>query len=486
MVNIRSNYLEQTPVLRWVSESQLEEIHLATLEVLERTGVQVDHPEALKLLKDAGCIVKDNRVRIPNWLVEDCIRLAPRKIVVANRKGQRVMHLESNRVYFGTGSDLPYTIDLETGIRRRSTKKDVEQACRVMDYLPNFDFVMSYAIASDCAAKASDLHQFEAMVTNTVKPIVFTTHDEKNTRALIEMAAAVAGGHEELRKNPFLVLYSEPISPLVHTREGIGRMFACIEHGIPVTYVSGVVAGGTTPVTKAGCIVQMNAEALSGLVIAQLKQKGASIIIGGNGTPMDMKNSTTLYGSPEHAMNYAVMTQLSQYYQIPNFTEAGCVNAPVPDAQAGFEAGINLLMAQLTGANLVHDVGYLEGGKTGSLAFLTMCNDFIDMVRYMGRGTRINATTLAVDCIDEVGPGGNYLAHQHTFDHFRTEIWSPQLFNRLFWEIWEEKGAQGIADHAKNMAKEILASYQPEPVKESVRAELQKIIADVEKDEFSA
>ena len=140
MRKIRSNSIEQaTPLLRWVSEGQIEEIHFATLEVLERTGVNIDHPEALQLLKDAGCIVNENRVRIPSWLVEECLRLAPRKIVVANRKGERVMPLEKNRTYFGTGSDLPFTIDLETGKRRRSAKKDVELACRVMDYLPNYD-----------------------------------------------------------------------------------------------------------------------------------------------------------------------------------------------------------------------------------------------------------------------------------------------------------------------------------------------------------
>ncbi|MEL7563447.1 MAG: trimethylamine methyltransferase family protein [Dehalobacterium sp.] len=486
MISKRANFVEQGPVLKWVTEDQVEELHLASLEVLERTGVQVDHPEALKLLKDAGCIVEGNRVRIPGWLVEEAIRLAPRKVTLANRLGKRVMHLEKNHVYFGTGSDLPFTIDLESGLRRRSTKKDVEQACKVMDYLPNYDFVMSYAIASDTPSQASDLHQFEAMTVNTVKPIVFTAHNEKNTRALIEMAAAVVGGYDELRKNPFIALYSEPISPLVHTKDGIAKMFACIECGVPVTYVSGVVAGGTTPVTKAGCIVQMNAEALSGLVMAQLKQKGASIIIGGNGTPLDMKNQTTLYGSPEHAMNYAVLTQLSQYYQLPIFTEAGCSNSTLPDAQAGFEAGINLLMARLSGANLVHDVGYLEGGKTGSLAFLTMCNDYMDMVRYMGRGTSINEDTIAVDAIDEVGPGGNFLGSNHTFKHFRKEIWSPALFTRMFWEIWEEKGAKSFADRARELAVEILASHSAQPIAPEARDEMLRIITRVEKEDLFA
>lgn len=481
MSRFRSNYSQQvSPFLRWVTEDDLEEIHFATLEVLENAGVQVNHPEALQLLKDAGCIVKENKVRIPSWLVEECIRLAPRKIVVANRKGERVMPLEKNRTYFGTGSDLPFTIDLETGERRRSSKKDVELASRVMDFLPNYDFVMSYAIASDMDAKASDLHQFEAMVANTVKPLIVTAHNERNMRAQLEMASLVAGGKEELKKNPFLMLYSEPITPLIHTNDGIGKMFACFEYGVPVVYTPGILSGATTPVTKAGTIVLMNAEALAGVVMAQLKQKGAPIIIGGGATPMDMRTTNTLYGAPETSMNYAVMTQLSQYYGIPNFTEAGCVNAPVPDAQAGMEAGISILMAQLMGANLVHDVGYLEGGKTGSLTFLTLCNDFMDAARYMGAGTKVNQYTMAVDVINEVGAGGNFVAHSHTFENFREEIWTPKLFNRSFFELWEEQGAKTVDQRAREYTKEILSHHQPEALSESILEGMKTIIAEIE------
>lgn len=482
MQKIRSNSMEQaTPMLRFVSEGQIEEIHFATLEVLERTGVKVDHPEALQLLKDAGCIVNEHRVRIPSWLVEECLRLAPSKIVVANRKGQRVMPLEKNRTYFGSGSDLPFTVDLETGQRRRSTKKDVELSSLVMDYLPNYDFVMSYAIASEQSAVVSDLHQLDAMVSNTIKPIIVTAHDEINMRAQLEMAALVAGGREELKKNPFIVLYSEPISPLVHTNDGVAKMFACFEYGVPVVYTPGILSGATTPVTKAGTIVLMNAEALAGVVMAQLKQKGAPIIIGGGATPMDMRSTVTLYGSPETMMNYSIMTQLSQFYRIPNFTEAGCVNSPVPDAQAGMEAGTGILMAQLMGANLVHDVGYLEGGKTGSLTFLAMCNDFMDAARYIGRGTRIDEETLAVDVIDEVGPGGNYVAHPHTFEHFRQEIWAPKQFNRYNWDTWKEQGSKTVEDNAEELARQIVTSHSPEQLDEKIRLGMSEIIAETEK-----
>ena len=479
MQQYRSNYSEQSaPYLRWLSKHQIEALHSASIEVLERTGTRVDHPEALTLLKDAGCIVNDKVVRIPGWLVEECLRLAPKKIVMGNRKGERVISLEKNRTYFGTGSDLPFTIDLETRERRFSIKEDIVKSVRVLDSLPNFDFVMSNAIATDVPAELNEVHQFEAMLVNTVKPLVFTSYNEKNTYKIIEMAAAAVGGVDNLRKSPLMALYSEPISPLVHTFDGISKMFACLEYGVPVIYTPGVVAGGTTPVTKAGTIVQMNAESLAGLVIAQLKYKGAPIIIGGGATPMDMRTSSTLYGSPDAQMNYCAMTELSQYYEVPNFTEAGCSNAAFPDAQAGMEASIGLLMSQLSGANLVHDVGYLDGGKTGSLAFLVMCEEFISAARHIGRGTKVTDNTMALDVIDKVGPGGQFISNPHTAKNFREEIWMSDIFNTSMWDQWEANGKKTLYEVAEDKARNILTNHKPEPLKDSVLEEIKRILED--------
>ncbi len=465
----RSNYSQQlSPQLKWFSTSQLEEIHSATVDVLERAGVRVDHDESLKLLKDAGCIVKDRVVKIPGWLIEEAIRVAPSKINIYNREGRPAMNLEANNTFYGAGSDLPFHLDFETGQRRNAVKQDVINAARLIDKLPNYDFSMSYAIPTDVPAAKGDLHQFAAQVQNCSKPIIFTSFDEHNLKIIIDMAAAAAGSHEELRDRPFIILYDEPISPLIHTRDGLAKMFACIEHGIPVVYTPGVVAGGTCPVTKAGTIVQMNAESLSGLVIAQLKKKGAPIIIGGGATPMEMSTTATLYGSPDAAMNYCAMTELARFYRLPNFTEAGCSNAPLPDAQAGMEASTGLLLNQLCGANLVHDVGYLDGGKTGSLPFLVMCDDFISAARYIGAGTVVNSDTIGADAIIDVGPSGHFLGEEHTMKHFRSEIWSPTVFNRTMYQNWEQNGRKDTFELAREKAEALLGEEVNAPDQEVV------------------
>lgn len=453
----RSNYSQQmSPGLKWFTESQLEEIHSSTIAVLERVGVRVDHDECLKLLKDAGCIVRDRVAKIPGWLIEEAIRLAPSRINIYSREGKPAMCLEANNTYYGAGSDLPFHLDFETGVRRITVKQDVVNAAKLIDKLPNYDFSMSYGIPRDLETVKGDLYQFASQVLHCSKPIIFTSFNEDNLEIIIEMAAAAAGSHDNLRERPFLILYDEPISPLIHTREGMAKMFTCIKYGIPVIYTPGVVAGGTCPVTKAGTIVQMNAESLSGLLIAQLKKKGFPVIIGGGATPMEMSTTATLYGSPDAVMNYCAMTELSRYYRIPNFTEAGCTNAPVPDAQAGMEASIGLLLNQLCGANLVHDVGYLDGGKTGSLPFLVMCDDFISAARHIGAGTVINKETIGADTIEAVGPSGHYLGEEHTMKFFRREIWSPKVFNRTIYETWEKMGSKDIFELAREKAAALL------------------------------
>ncbi len=453
----RSNFNQQlSPRLTWFSSGQLEEIHSATIDVLERVGVRVDHDQALKLLKEAGCLVRDRVARIPGWLIDEAIRTAPSKINIYNREGLPAMSLESNRTYYGTGSDLPFHLDLESGKRRRTLKQDIVNAAIIMENLPNFDFIMSYGIPGDIVADSGSLHQFAAMTLHTAKPIIFTALSEAETRSIIEVAAVAAGSAEELRAKPYIIIYDEPISPLVHTNDGMAKMFACIESGVPVIYTPGVVAGGTCPVSKAGTIVQMNAESLSGLLIAQLKKKGAAVIIGGGATPMEMQSTATLYGSPDAVMNYCAMTELARFYGLPNFTEAGCSNAPLPDAQAGMEASIGLLLNQLCGANLVHDVGYLDGGKTGSLPFLVMCDDFISAARYIGAGTEISREKIGVETITTVGPAGHYLSEEHTMKHFRSEIWMPTVFNRMMYETWQQLGSKDCFELAKGKAKAIL------------------------------
>lgn len=446
-----------SPQFMIFSVDQLHEIHLKTLEVLERTGVEVNNSEALRLLSKAGAYIDGTRVRIPGWLVEEGIKKAPSRIVLSNRSGDRALSLEKNQPYFGLGSDLPYTFDFATGKRRVSNKKDVVNATKVAQNMNNIDFVMSMAIATEFGS-LSYLHQFHAMVENTDKPIIFTSRDGKDIDQIIEIASFITGGKNKLREAPFIACYAEPISPLQHSDEGLKKLLTCAKYGIPVIYTPGMMAGATAPVTLAGAVVTANAELLSGLLIHQLKRKGAPFIYGGGVTVMDMKSSLLSYGAPEMAMNGVVLTQMSHKYELPMFSIGGCSDSPIMDAQAAMEQMFNLLLSALSGANLIHDVGYVNNGLTQSLASIVINNEALNMVKRLLRGLEVTDITVPIDVIDEVGPRGQFLTHEHTYKHFKEEFWSPKLFIRNSFEDWEKEGSQSIEKRANKIAEDILSS----------------------------
>jgi len=222
-----------------LTEEQLYQIHLSTLEVLERTGIDVHHQEAVDLLRKAGCRVSGRRVHYPAMLVESCIQSAPCRVVISNREGERSMFLEGNRIHFGMGSDTLYVYDPLSGELKHSEAKDVARAARVADSLENIDYLMSLGIVSDVPQTVNDLVQFQQMVENSTKPICFTAHIRKNLKHIIDMASEVAGGFEQLKANPFIIHYSEPNSPLMLTESAVDKLLLCAEFEIPLLFTPG-------------------------------------------------------------------------------------------------------------------------------------------------------------------------------------------------------------------------------------------------------
>lgn len=463
---------------RMLTDAELEEIHLASLEILRRTGVRVLEAESLGLLKEAGCAVTDeNLVRFPAAVVEDALSSAPSRIVLCSRNGEPRVYLEGHRSYFGTGSDLPNTLDLETGKRRLSLLSDVEKAARLVDALPNLDFVMSAALPSDVHPKTSDRRSFLAMVKNSVKPVVFTAWDEAGLADIITMAETVAGGPEKLALNPFLLAYLEPTSPLQHTQVVLRKLLMMADRGLPVVYAAGAVEGASVPVTSAGSLAVGNAECLSGLVIAQLKRKGTPFVFGSGNGPLDMKTMVATYGSPEFMLHCMGMAELAHhYYHLPVWGFAGCSDSKIPDIQAGIESALWTLWTALIGANLVHDVGYVESGLTCSYEMIVLGDEMIGMVRRLLSGIRLTPETLALDAIDQVGPGGDFVTASHTTEHYRS-VWYPGILDRRTYESWSRAGRSTATERARAVARETIDQHTPDPLPENVIEKLSAIAA---------
>jgi trimethylamine--corrinoid protein Co-methyltransferase len=465
------------PSITVLSDEQVHELHFATLEILDRTGVDVRNKRALELLRKAGARVDGERVRIPAQLVEDAIRSAPERVVVCRRTGERAMPLEANRVFFGTGSDTPNTIDPETRQRRRSRRADVERMARLCDALPNIDFIMSLGIAGDVPEQAPFIYEFADMIAGSSKPVCFTASDEGDMADIYEMAAAVAGGEEALRSSPFLIHYSEPLTPLIHSPNGLAKLLFCADKGIPIAYVSGMGSGASCPATLAGMCAVGNAECLSGLVIHQLARPGAPFIYGANASVMDMRTMGYVYGGPEWPLTSAVFADMARHYRLPVWGTAGASDAKTVDAQAGLEAMQSILMAALSRGNLVHDVGYIESGLTSSMEMVTMSDEIIGMVRLILRGMPTDGDHLAVDVVDEVGVGGNYLSADHTVRFFRTDHFLPGLLNRDNYDNWLRNGSRTLEDRANARVLEILNSHTPAPLPDGAREVIAAVLA---------
>jgi trimethylamine--corrinoid protein Co-methyltransferase len=461
------------PAVRFLTKEQAAEIHLAALGILERTGIQVHLSEVVDILAEAGCQVMDNKtVSIPPHIVEEALRRVPSKVNMFSRQRQLVMTLEDRKSYWGTGSDTPFIRDTFSGERRRTNLQDVEKATRIVDACDNMDFHMCMGVAHELPQNIADKHHFFAMLKNTSKPLIFTASSVENLKDMHDMAGIVAGSTESLRSTPFIMHYTEPIAPLIHPADSLEKLLYCLDHGIPVIYTSATTAGQNGPVTLAGSLAMSVARVVSGLVIGQLRNPGAKMIVTFHVSAMDPKTAIHPYASPEHVIGQAAAKDMALFYGIPTFGRAGCTDSKILDQQAGFEAGYEILMQALCGENLIHDVGYLESGLTASWDCIVMSNEFIGAAKRVADGFELSDETLALDLIHQIGPSGHFLAEEHTATHFRREIWLPELIDRDNFERWSEQGATSLLDRIRDRVKHILENHIPDPLDDALMTAL--------------
>jgi trimethylamine--corrinoid protein Co-methyltransferase len=479
---MRSNYtVNETAGLQVLSDEQCRRLLSASQETLQKSGVVYHDEEALGILKKAGCWIDGNRVRIPGKLVERALHSAPSKVTLNNsRTGKRAMVLEGCNSYYGTGSDTPFFSDPYTKKRIPTSKKTVSMAAKTIDALPNLDFVMSLGIVQDVPQLVYDRHQFEAMVLNTSKPIVITAIDNEGYGDIIRMCEIIAGGEAELRRNPFMTLYAEPISPGIHSEEAAQKLVLAGKKQLPVVYTPCLMSGSTAPGTIAGAVANGLAESLSGLVLNQLTNEGNPFIMGGVFTIMDMKTTIFSYGAPEFDLMMAALGDMSNYLDLPMFGTAGCSDSKLLDEQTAIEYAVSIMMQAQSGANLIHDVGYIEHGNCSSMESLVMANDLIGYARRLVGGIEVSEESLALDVIDRVGPGGDYITDKHTFDNFKTETWYPELFPRTVYEKWVDGGSKTLTERANEKAVDILDNYEPDPLPEDVVKKIGDIVRKAE------
>jgi trimethylamine--corrinoid protein Co-methyltransferase len=461
-----------------LSPEQCHKLHNASLEILERTGVRLYHQEAVDLLKNAGAFVsEENRVRIPSGLVEKAFSTVPKRVTLYDRHGQPALFLEGHRCYYGPGSDCLNIIDHRTGERRKAVLQDIVEGMVVCDALPHVDFVMSMFLPSDVDSMVSDRHQMEVMLSCTTKPIVFVTNEFSGCVDAVEMAEAVVGGAEALRHRPLAACYINVTTGLRHNEEALQKLLFLADKGLPALYIPVDIGGISGPITVAGNNVLTNAGVLAGLVLSQLKREGAPFIVSGmGGGTLDMRTMIGPYCEPDPR---GVTHALAHHYNLPMFGLGGCSESKLVDGQAAAEAALTLMAETLGGANLIHDLGYLESGLCGSLAQLVVCNEIVGWIEHLVAPVEINDETLALDLIDDVGPDGQFLDTKHTLAHFR-EHWYPDVFERGNYDQWRAAGGKSLGERAAERVEKILEEHKSEPLPEDVTRAVHTVVERAE------
>jgi trimethylamine--corrinoid protein Co-methyltransferase len=463
------------PMIRVLSDEQVRAIHSATLEILERIGVEMQDSQGRELLLEAGAWESGDRIKIPEKLVSDALASAPSRIAMYDRLGHLTMPLELGKVFFGPGSDATFTLDVETGERRRTVAQDVENFSRLGQTLGNIDFIMSMGNPSDVPPDDVYIHEFVRMIRGSVKPNVYTARDRNDLEDIYRIGVAVAGSEQDLREKPFFLLYPEPISPLLMPEESLQKLIFCAEKRLPVAFIPSTNTGGGGPITLAGALALGNAECLLGMIITQLIQPGTPFLYGFNTSTLDMKTSIVSYGCPEWSLSMAAITDLARFYGLPVWGYGGASDSKIVDAQFGAEAAFSIMSAFLSRTTMVHDVGFLEYGYTSSLEALVIVDEIISMTRFMLGGIDINETTLALDVIARARPGAGFLADDHTLDNWKWAQWKPDMMDRNRYQRWEKLGSKDLFERAHERARTLLDEHQPRPLS----AEAEAVIADV-------
>ena len=464
--------------MRVLSDGQVARLHEATIDVLNDVGVHVPHEEMLARFADAGASVdrQQQRVRIPPDLVSQSLKDCGKGFTIYGR--DRSLKAEfgvGKRNYNSVAGEALWVNDDSTE-RRYATLEDVRTAARLADALPRINVVGAMADAQDVPAECRCIFGAAELLKNTTKPITFWFHDRASAKFVLDLFAIVAGSEEEAIKYPFAYPFLEPISPLRFPYNGIDLLFETTRFNLPVPIGPMAQVGATGPGTLAGTLVQENAEILAGLCIVQLVKKGIPVCYGGIPHAFDMKTTQLIFSGPEQALMAVAMTQMGKFYGLPVYINVGLTDSKTVDAQAGLEAGMTLLCGALAGADIFGHLGICGVDLGTSLPMLLMQHEIIGFVEHIVRGIEFSDETLGLDVIRKVGPGGNYLAEEHTFNHFRSELWFPELLDRNYWETWLQLEHKDMMSRCRAEKDRLLREHTPTPMPSETEREVDRLL----------
>ena len=465
-----------------LNESELYDIHLAVLEVLQEVGVRVEYRPALELMSDCGCRVDfDGRiVQIPEHILRQALSTAPSRFTLYGKTPAFDVKVDTQGIYTIGGSSALFVLALD-GQRREATAQDLADLTRLQDALENLHIMHAIVVPQDIEQEGFDRILFSTVMKNTSRNYYSQGMGAQSIKDQVEMASVILGSTEEVKRKPIFTIVVCLTSPLTHATIRVEELMESAKYNIPLYIEADAQAGATSPITLAGTLVEQTANILCGITLAQMVNPGAPCIYAIASGIMDMSTANYSGGAPETTLLHAASAQVAHYYNLP-FQGGTGIDATIPDAQAGYERALQVLGCALSGTNFIHlSVGMMEQMLLASYEQCVIDNEILGAALHITKGLEVERDTLAVDVIKEVGPGGHYLAHEHTLKYFRKVNWFPKLTNRQKWDSWMEDGGKDMRQRANAMARKILAEYHPQHLTEDVATEVDRIAKAAQK-----
>lgn len=462
-----------------LSPEDLTRVHEMTLEVLRDTGVKLTSPATLRALGDAGCRIDtdDERVWFTPEQVERALATLPHTLVMGARDPSRTFVLDGTRGYLGVDGCAAEILDIGTDQKRPSTKQDLCDVTRLGDALDGIGYIWQPVAARDVPVPVQPIHETEAGLRNTTKHVMqMTSVTADQARAIIEMATAITGSPEQLRKEPIISAFQCSISPLVYDGGPIEAMLEYAKAGVPCGFMVMPITSATAPSSVSGTLVISNSEILAGVTIMQTLVPGAPTFYGSCATCMDMRSGAATCGGPEDIFYQMANSQLARHYDIRSIIGTFASGSMFHDWQAGTENAISGMASMLGGADMFSGAGLLYAARVLSPVQMVLDDETFRLIARFKEGFGVSAEDLAVEVIEHVGVGGHFLGEQHTRDHFH-DFWTSDLMDRDSWDAWEERGRPDPSDAARAKAVDLLANHQAEPLADDVSAEIDAIIA---------
>jgi len=474
-------YKYKNPI-RIFSQSELEKIHLATMEIMEEIGVKILDGKTLDFLSGKGLKVDfDNKlVKMDRDLIDSCIKKVPSLFSLYSQNGDEMV-IGEGRFFVVSMVEESYIIDVDTHKRREAKLSDIIETVRLIDQLPYYHICCNPVIAHDVDPRLSIIYSAAEIYKNTTKNCLVVPSTGQEARFIIELGIAVAGSEKELTEKPILSISIAPSSPLKLPKNMCEVIWEYSKRKLPIIIVQAPMVGAASPVTIAGAMAQANAESLAALVLIQLINEGTPVVYGGAAVKFDLKTGFPAYGSIEYGLLSIATAQLGRYYNLSTYGAGGATSANITDAQAGYEKMSSTMLAYMAGHDILCDAGLNANGLI-SLESILIQNEIFAKVLRLSEKIEVNDETLALDTIKNVMAGSNFLSEDHTLKNMKTDFRYSNIGNRSTYEDWESKGCTDSIGQGISIAKEMLVNYKKHTLSKEQYERINKVLKRAEEE----